>query len=78
MGSKGTLRSTGADLSAQSLNYSRQPTRKCAAGRLMVPDGFWGTMSELLCAIEEKREPRNSARHNLRSLELCFAACAMR
>jgi hypothetical protein len=40
------------------------------------PDGFHGTMGELLCAIEENREPSNGARNNLRSLELCFAAVA--
>ena len=33
-------------------------------------------MGELLCAIEEDREPRNSARNNLKSLALCFAAIA--
>ncbi len=31
-------------------------------------------MAELLCAIEENREPYNSARDNLKSLALCFAA----
>ena len=31
-------------------------------------------MGELLCAIEEDREPSNSARNHLKSLELCFAA----
>ena len=36
--------------------------------------GFRGTMGELLCAIEDDREPNHSARDNLRSLELCFAA----
>jgi hypothetical protein len=40
------------------------------------PDGFHGTMGELLSAIEEKREPTNSARNNLASLALCFAAVA--
>jgi predicted dehydrogenase len=40
------------------------------------PDGFHGTMAELLCAIAEKREPTNSARNNLASLALCFAAVA--
>lgn len=40
------------------------------------PDGFHGTMGELLCAIEAGREPTNSARNNLRSLALCFAAVA--
>jgi predicted dehydrogenase len=39
------------------------------------PDGFAGTMGELQCAIAEKREPYNSARHNLRSLQLTLAAC---
>jgi len=33
-------------------------------------------MGELLCAIAEDREPSNSARHNLNSLALCFAALA--
>lgn len=36
--------------------------------------GFEGTMGELLCAVEEGREPENSARNNLKSLELTFAA----
>ena len=39
------------------------------------PDGFAGTMGELLCAIAEGREPSNSARHNLLTLELTRAAC---
>jgi hypothetical protein len=37
-------------------------------------DGFRGTMAELLCAIEDDREPSNSARENLKSLAICFAA----
>ena len=32
-------------------------------------------MAELLSAIAEDREPYNSARHNLLSLELTLAAC---
>ncbi len=39
------------------------------------PDGFAGTMGELLCAIAEEREPYNSARHNLLTLEMTLAAC---
>jgi predicted dehydrogenase len=39
------------------------------------PDGFAGTLGELLCAVEEDREPFNSARHNLQSLNICFSAC---
>ena len=37
-------------------------------------DGFRGAMGELLCAIEDDREPLNGARENLQSLALCFAA----
>ena len=36
-------------------------------------DGFRGTMGELLCAIAEDREPFNSARNNLKTLEAVFA-----
>jgi len=37
--------------------------------------GFAGTMGELVTAIAEGREPYNSGRHNLLSLELTLAAC---
>jgi hypothetical protein len=33
-------------------------------------------MAELLCAIEENRQPSNSGANNLQSLALCFAAIA--
>jgi predicted dehydrogenase len=39
------------------------------------PDGFAGTLAELQRAVAENREPYNSARHNLLSLELTLAAC---
>jgi predicted dehydrogenase len=39
-------------------------------------DGFAGTMGELLCAVEEGREPSNSARHNLATLRMVDAARA--
>ena len=39
-------------------------------------DGFAGAIGELLCAIADGREPYNSARHNLLSLESTLAACA--
>jgi predicted dehydrogenase len=39
------------------------------------PDGFAGAMGELMSAVAEGREPYNSARHNLLSLELTLAAC---
>jgi predicted dehydrogenase len=37
-------------------------------------EGFMGTMGELLCAIESKREPFNSAQSSLPGLAACFAA----
>jgi predicted dehydrogenase len=40
-----------------------------------IPDGFAGTMGELCSAIAEDREPFNSGRHNLLSVELTQAAC---
>jgi predicted dehydrogenase len=76
-GSLGTARSTGPDLNRQELSLAT------AAGLAVpqlegawFPDGFHGTMGELLRAVEEKREPDNGARDNLKSLELCFAAIA--
>lgn len=76
-GSKGTISSAGLDNDDQHLELSTaqgifQPELK---GR-WFPDGFHGTMGELLCAIEEEREPSHSARNNLQSLALCFAAVA--
>lgn len=76
-GSRGTLRSFGPSLSEQTVEVHTPE------GRATVPlegtwftSGFQGAMGELLCAIEEGREPVHAARDNLRSLELCFAALA--
>lgn len=40
------------------------------------PDGFHGTMGELLRSIEEDRVPLIDAERNLQSLAMCFAAVA--
>ncbi len=40
-----------------------------------LPDGFAGTMGELMCAIEEDREPFNSLADNELTLRACLAAC---
>lgn len=37
-------------------------------------DGFRGAMGELLCSLEDSREPANSAADQLETLELVFAA----
>jgi len=76
-GSEGTIISVGPSLSDQAV------TLYTAAG-YAIPElegtwfreGFHGTMAELLGAIEEQREPINSARANLKSLGLAFAAIA--
>ena len=76
-GTEGSLRSYGPSVNRQSVELIRpggiySPTLVGS----WFPDGFHGAMGELLCAIEERREPTHSARTNLRSLELCFAAVA--
>ena len=78
VGTKGTIRTRGPGLNDQpevqiflKEGQCRVPLESC-----WFDAGFEGTMGELLCAIEEDREPSNSARSNLRSLELCFAALA--
>ena len=40
------------------------------------PDAFAGTMAQLLCALEENREPEISGRDNLETIALCEAVYA--
>ncbi len=76
-GSQGVIRSAGTNLHTQQIEIlTDQGTFSPNLEGTWFPDGFHGTMGELLCAIEEKRQPTHSARNNLRSLELCFAAVA--
>lgn len=76
-GSLGTLESIGPSLSDQKVKISTAAgIAEPALTGTWFTNGFQGTMCELLCAIAEKREPRHSARNNLRTLELCFAAIA--
>jgi predicted dehydrogenase len=76
-GTRGTVSSSGPDLNAQSVSLATAEGRaRPALKGTWFPGGFHGTMGELLCAVEEKREPLHSARNNLKSLELCFAAIA--
>ncbi len=74
-GSAGTLRSLGIEYRTPKVTLWTQAGR--ASPKLVgkwFPDGFHGTMGELLCAIEQDREPSHSAADNLESLALCFAA----
>ena len=76
VGTKGTLRSRGPGLNEQpemqvflESGQCRVPLKGC-----WFESGFEGAMGELLCAIEENREPCHHAAENIGSLELCFAA----
>jgi predicted dehydrogenase len=74
-GSLGTLHSQGPSLSDQRVTITTGTGQASPVLQgTWFENGFQGTMAELLCAIEENREPSHSARNNLRSLELCFAA----
>jgi len=76
-GTRGTIRAHGGVCAAHHIEVEAAG----GAASLEVegawfPDGFAGTMGELLCAIEEEREPENGAEDNLKTLDLVFAAIA--
>jgi predicted dehydrogenase len=76
-GTEGTIISAGPSLSEQSVTiYTAEGHARPAIEGTWFREGFHGAMAELLCAIEECREPVNNARANLRGLGLCFAAIA--
>ena len=74
-GTKGTIISRGPSLSEQTVTlFTAEGCAQPELSGTWFREGFHGAMAELLCAIEEQREPSNNAQDNLRSLELCFAA----
>jgi predicted dehydrogenase len=76
-GTKGSVISSGPSLSDQRVILSTaEGTSSPTLEGTWFREGFHGTMGELLCAIEEDREPLHGARGNLHSLELAFAAIA--
>jgi predicted dehydrogenase len=76
-GRAGTLRSFGPSFSEQTVVvHTAAGQGSPALEGTWFTHGFQGAMGELLCAIEEGREPANGARRNLQSLALCFAALA--
>jgi len=75
IGTKGVAFSQGPDLGHQAVElHTEAGVARPHLSGAWFNDGFAGAMGELLCAIEEGREPLNSARDNLRSLKLCRAA----
>jgi len=76
-GSEGTIVSIGPNLDSQVVMlFTEQGQARPVLRGSWFPDGFHGTMGELLRAIGEDREPENGAAGNLDSLALCFAAIA--
>ena len=80
-GSKGSIHANGKsyqDLSVQMayLDGEEPKTIRPNLDGKWFPDGFHGTMGELLCSIEENRKPTIDAERNLKSLAMCFAAVA--
>ena len=76
-GRDGTVRAWGPDLNRQQVELTTaQGTASPQLSGQWFDCGFEGTMGELLCAIEEGREPSHAARRCLPSLALCFAAIA--
>lgn len=74
-GTRGSLISRGPDLGQQQVElHTAQGVARPALTGQWFNDGFAGAMGELLCAIEEHREPENAAAQNLLSLANCFAA----
>ena len=75
VGTLGTVSSRGPDLGVQSVElHTEAGVARPELEGTWFKEGFAGTMGELLCAIEEGREPLNCARNNLVSLKLCLAA----
>ncbi len=76
-GTAGTLCSVGPSLTEQTLTvHTRDGWFRPTLIGDWFSEGFIGTMAELLCAIEQDRQPLNNARDNLRGLAMCFAAAA--
>lgn len=77
VGSDATIQSIGPNLNEQQLTlYRGDEVLAAELTGQWFNDGFAGAMGELLCAIEDSREPSNRARHNIHSLEIAFAAIA--
>jgi predicted dehydrogenase len=76
-GDAGSISSSGPSLSEQAVTlYTDAGYARPQLDGTWFREGFHGAMGELLCSIEERRAPVNSARDNLSGLELCFAAIA--
>ncbi len=75
VGTKGVASSAGPDLGHQAVELATEAgVARPKLDGTWFNDGFAGAMGELMRAIEEGREPLNSARDNLASIRLCQSA----
>ena len=74
-GTRGTLRGSLLGRDHLELDVDGSTEELPLQGAWFV-DGFAGAMGELMCAVDEGRQPYNSARHNLASLRIVRAATA--
>jgi predicted dehydrogenase len=74
-GTRGTIRGSVLGRDFLELDSDGMVRRFPLTGAWFV-DGFAGAMGELMCAVEERRQPYNSARDNLGTLRLVLAARA--
>jgi predicted dehydrogenase len=75
VGTKGTLHAVGGICDIPTVEiHTADGIATAQLDGSWFPDGFRGCMGELLCAIEEDREPENSADDNLKSLAIVLAA----
>ncbi len=72
-GTRGTIRGTVLGDDFVELELGGVKHRHVLHGA-WYPHGFAATMGELMCALEEDRQPYNSGRHNLLSLAMTLAA----
>jgi len=76
-GSLGSIDSVGSGNKIQQLTVSTESgTTQPKLEGCWFPDGFRGTMGELLLSVEQDREPTISAANNLKSLAFCVGAVA--
>jgi predicted dehydrogenase len=75
IGSKGTMHAVGDICGISSVEvHTADGIAVAELEGSWFPDGFRGCMGEVLCALEQNREPENSAADNLKSLAIVLAA----
>lgn len=75
IGTQGTLHAVGGICAIDEVEiHTAQGTARARLDGAWFPDGFRGAMGELMCAIEQNRDPEHSAADNLHTISLVHAA----